>query len=475
MKDWKYELDSLESELDTERFQNSHRKNVQFFAFIFVLMFQFSVFCGSFWTTQSPLSILTTPQHNYNRAEPTVVPVITLWSSDYHISPINDVKNILKKFPNVHVIDESLSGACERMGSCSRGLKVELPIDLGKCRNQVKRKFYDAYKNDAQMKNVSAFICQHAFTLCEAFMAFGKPMIMIASTRYEIGRFDAQSWSNFNQNLKLIAARKSNFIGANNVYDQKYLEHFTGLDVQYIPNICNYVNATYSPTIMQFLIGPKHGSTKSKAHINDLRKFLLENDINVTKHKNLRDAEDYYGLTSSYKGMIFLPYQVSLMSFFEFYSMGIPIFAPSLELLIKWQQKGLMKQLSWNCVQWAGKRKCSDPSAIEGIGEHPDPNLVHNVTSISYWLLYSDYYSFPHIQYFGTKDVLLEKLRISNLTAIHEKMMKHNEKLKSSVENQWKQILRKISNAPKPEGEFESWEEAMKFFYPQAPDLDKEC
>ena len=90
----------------------------------------------------------------------------TFWSSDMHISPIADVKDLFA--PNVLnqiVIDKSLSGHCKIMKppTCATDLKVlnsgnaeHLETDLGArgCPNKIKRQFFNEYMNDPEMKKV---------------------------------------------------------------------------------------------------------------------------------------------------------------------------------------------------------------------------------------------------------------------------------------------------------------------------------
>ena len=115
---------------------------------------------------------------------------LVLWSSDFHISPIADIKNIVAHY-GVRVIDKSLSDHCHLSNTCQTDLRVinkQNGINLGGCPNSLKSSFYDSYINDEEMKTVSAFLCTHAASLCEIFMPFDRPMIVIASTR----------WGNYN-------------------------------------------------------------------------------------------------------------------------------------------------------------------------------------------------------------------------------------------------------------------------------------
>ena len=158
-------------------------------------------------------------------------PRYTFWSSDFHISPIHDLKAVLGGLGQ-DVVDKSLSGHCHLTKTCAKGLKVitkQNGINLGKCPNRLRREFYDAYKDDPEMATVDAFVCQHAAGLCEVFMAFDRPLVVVASTRYEIGRHDPKRWKAWSANLRRIAADPRNIVAANNLYDARYIEYFTGL------------------------------------------------------------------------------------------------------------------------------------------------------------------------------------------------------------------------------------------------------
>lgn len=70
----------------------------------------------------------------------------------------------------------------------------------------IKRRFYEYYKNDPLMKRIDAFVCFHPPAMCELFMPFNRTIIIIASTRYELGRFSVDEWNQWNKNLRTIAS-----------------------------------------------------------------------------------------------------------------------------------------------------------------------------------------------------------------------------------------------------------------------------
>ena len=147
---------------------------------------------------------------------------LTLWSSDFHISPIADAKWILNIF-GIKVIDKSLSGHCYLTKTCQQDLRIinqENGITLGDCPNNLRRSFYQSYRQDEEFLSSDIILCTHADSMCELFLPFNKSLAVIASTRYEIGRHSADRWQEWNTNLERIASKPDNLIAANNRFDQ---------------------------------------------------------------------------------------------------------------------------------------------------------------------------------------------------------------------------------------------------------------
>jgi len=143
-------------------------------------------------------------------------------------------------------------------------------------------------------------------------------------------------------------------------------------------------------------------------------------------------------------GLIYVPYQVSLMSLFEQYRMNIPLFFPSLDLLTDWHYKyRVVKERTWDGV--SGNLKNS--SVISGAlgSDIPDPNNEFDRNAIRYWLQFSDFYQWPHIIYFNSTDDLAMKLIKTNLTEVSRNMKIHNANLTKNLHEQWRQILERIN------------------------------
>jgi len=120
-------------------------------------------------------------------------------------SPIHDLKNLLLPL-GVKFFDKSLSHSCSRTRTCYSPLLI-LTRDNGmNPSDEIYSEFYEFYKNQIEMNLVDAFVCFHPAAMCELFMPFNRTIIVIASTRYELGRFAADEWNEWNKNLRIIAS-----------------------------------------------------------------------------------------------------------------------------------------------------------------------------------------------------------------------------------------------------------------------------
>eukprot|EP01048_Picozoa_sp_COSAG05_P005020 COSAG05_NODE_288_length_12074_cov_119.196827_7_plen_550_part_00 len=432
----------------------------------------------------------------------------TFWSSDFHIAPIADIKDLFAPFGN-HVIDKSLSGACalKEPPTCQTDLRVltqtnglylmevdwlgkptfqscpggRYPCPYGGCPNALKRAFFNSYKDDPEMQAVDAYLCQHAIGECEIFMGFGRPLVAIASTRYEIGRCNSkESWLAWNDNLRAIAADRRNIVAANNRYDAEYIKYFTGLkDVPVIPNLCGYTGVRYNTngncSQPEILIGPGRGT--NDLLVKQLQTYALESRReSAPTFKTIRELYPHFEYEDliTHPAIVLMPYQVSLMSIFEYYRMCIPLYAPSPRLLAEWQIKlHVMKEITWEGVQHLDSWPGSSMIPQYGHAYAHDPNNQQDAEAISYWVKFADFYQWPHIQTFDNWEELLVKLATDDLQATSTNMEQENARMVVELQETWQRIFHKMFEGVSPAANAEdggrkfeeTWDAGMKKHY----------
>jgi hypothetical protein len=146
-----------------------------------------------------------------------------------------------------------------------------------------------------------------------------------------------------------------------------------------------------------------------------------------------------------YKAVIWLPYQVSVMSFFEMYRQNIPMFAPSLKAMKHWHWvvDMLSNRIYGNPERFTDEIK---EYVKENGGMMPDDNIItpnyqHHERNMDYWFGYMDIYVFENIILFDDFDHLMYLLDTVDLAAVAGRMAEYNERQRESIMLKWHDIF----------------------------------
>ena len=252
---------------------------------------------------------------------------------DMHISIVHDVKTL---FPEMgHQIDSCcMSGHTWVNKETQCETEVINPSNWFYINDEMCDKFYERYKDE--LKDYDGFIHSYPPAFAALFEKFDKPIYTIACTRYdypcgsgEQSTLDRLSWLN----EKLMSGYNNGQIKfiANNLYDKKYSEEFCGGEWKFIPSICSYVSNL------------RCNGKDDKLVLWDRNRDGLRNELASHEKIDVKFATNQvYSRENliNLSGIIHIPYNISIMSAFEHYAMGIPMFVPSYELLIKWKTEG---------------------------------------------------------------------------------------------------------------------------------------
>lgn len=195
-------------------------------------------------------------------------------------------------------------------------------------------------------------------------------------------------------------------LSANNRYDAMYFYYYTGIQPTYIPSTGSYIEKHYNPQSDRVLIGPgRHYSYGTY-----LMDFIAEQTrsrfgLNVqTVASAFPDGHSWEKLCEC-RAMVVIPYAVSSGSFFEYLSMGIPMFFPSLRLLTEWHCSNYL--LVERKPSLKPMRASRMPAVIETM---PDPQNDFDRDAVRFWLQYSDWYHWDGVKLFDSLDELGEML-----------------------------------------------------------------
>lgn len=382
---------------------------------------------------------------------------IKLLAIDYHVGPIGSTVELLTPF-GVQIVEWSFSGHCSHRNSCVTDLPVLTSQNAmyGQDHEQ-RRAIWKAYRSDPLFESLDGFFCFFPNSLCEAFLPFNKTMIIVAPTRYEQGRYQPHRWVRFNANLRMIIRSGLGVLGGNNLYDQEYIRYFTGLSanqVGFFPDPCFYAKGSYSPNATanpRFLVGhhPSRGNRPLTIFSAEFRETLarrgLADEITFDDLRTVYPGKYAYSDLCRHTAIIHpTPYQLSVMSYMEQYQMGIPLFFPSLDLLLELEARDqIVFQRTWYKVHTGGLgRARSDlPRHPDYDGTLFDPNDEVSTDAMRYWFSYADFLQWPHIILFDSWDDLTNKLLTTDYTAVSKAMLDFAGRKHDRVTESWLDVL----------------------------------
>ena len=311
-------------------------------------------------------------------------------------------------------------------------------------------KFYDEYKDDPEMKTVEAFLCCDPPSACEIFEQFNRSVIIVATTRYNIGRSKTTRWNAWNARLTALAARPWNVVAANNLYDAEYIRYFTGVEAQLLPSTCDYAarSAVYNPTRSGFLLWMRPRDEAFERYFLSEWQKTAPGDAILTPVRQMYRAYEFSDL-AAHRGIVHLPYQASAMATLEQYRMNIPLFFPDPELLVRWHlERFVLHERSESPPP--NPHFVKRPLRGSNVPPHPsqrhrpDPNNDLDEAAVRYWIQYADYYTLPHIVYFNSTvhlSALLRSISDDELKKISRRMRQHNISSRRRVLQSWKDNL----------------------------------
>ena len=241
-------------------------------------------------------------------------------------------------------------------------------------------------------------------------------------------------------------------------YDREYTFHYTGLKGYrlYLSGGFYANDVMYNPIQNEILVGPTNGlGATGDIMLNELNSYAKKINSSYVFCK-IRQIYSRYTLENlaSHKAILLFPYAISTYSIADFYISNIPLFVPSIDLLVKW------KNLNDRIIQhYYRKYDAFIIKPNERSYHNYDPNSDSD-EDMKYWIQFSDYYQWPFITVFNSWDDLIQKLNKINLNELSGKIKEYNKLKQADLLNNWCKILKKVNRSPIPN----SYKEALDYF-----------
>ena len=337
-----------------------------------------------------------------------------------------------------------------RMKKPKRALSPAIPTSSLHLTEANVRDVFEYYKNDTDLFDTDAFICQFPVSMCELFIPFNRSIIMVASHRLFLGRCSLSQALKLVQHVQDLSQSSKHFILASNLYDSEYINFYTGLKVPVLwASSFGYQFAGYNVSREEILVGPLQLTTLPSIAVETMNRSKLI----FTTAKQLYGRFETQDLCN-HRAMVMIPYAVHSYGTIEVYSLSIPIFAPSIDLALKLNLFGRDKNVN-DDVYCGGNMMFPD---MHNTSKHKFSPEDRSQAAQRYWLQYGDLYQFPHIQYFDSFDELETLILQADLHLIHRNMKLYNSKKREYLSRQLSALVHKLP----PKGTIPTtWEQAV--------------
>lgn len=283
------------------------------------------------------------------------------------------------------------------------------------------RRVYGSY-----LRSFRGFVAAYPPSFALLYEGLDKPTLAVVATRYEwpLTHY-APSWAWLDDRLRKAVADGWLTLVANNRADADYLENYTGLRATHIPSICAYTASAYTGRRSDVLV-----CTKSAVLATEIVRKLSTRAVALRGDRPHRyEHADVY----DHRALVFIPYNVSLMSLFEHYTACAPIYVPTrtfLKRLMAEHPDDVLSELSFSQVS----RK---PAARTG---RLDLNDVQDERVVDWYLDRADFYDaawMPHIRQFESWQQLDHMLASDDPRAISADMASDRLQREAQIEALW--------------------------------------
>jgi hypothetical protein len=240
--------------------------------------------------------------------------------------------------------------------------------------------------------SVDLFWCSFLGYLPVVFEPAGRPVLWNMAFRWEGplwsgGSNAADLW----QRLQAMRATGQLRVTAANGYDQAYYEHFSGERVPIVALLPDYLPPWRDVPNAPVLIGPRKQNAAGERRSRQIA-AALEPDVAVTTMAEAFPAGFTYDQISAARAIVLVPYSTYSGAITEWLTAGVPVLAPTPELLARWHLDDYLLD----------ERKSArepDVGAGRGCAGAPDPNLDSDPESLRHWLRFCDWYRWPVIRF----------------------------------------------------------------------------
>ena len=326
-----------------------------------------------------------------------------LFNLDLHISVMRDLQQEFSSC-NFRTIRWSISGSNQFARSI---YKISDPVDVinaqtwSQLDDDLISEFESRYQNF--LSKFDGFVVTHTPAFSQLYRSFGKPILVINSTRYEAPYTkDENKWKTLDNYLNNGVKTDKVLLVSNNVGDADYLKHRTGIESEVVPSLCDYTDLHWMPGGTQKVI-----ISRSPELEDYIERFTFGEWLGIKKVMGKNYSWNQY---LQIKEVLYIPYNISTMTLFELATAGVPVSVPSIDFTKELSKSfsGVLSELSYFQL-----------NELPVIGlDNEDPNNYLSEKFKDWWLARADFYNsdlMPNVRVISGFNELMQEPSISDL------------------------------------------------------------
>ena len=358
-----------------------------------------------------------------------------VFNLDLHVSVIADVRVALES-RGLSLTDWSISGhtwVFDRKRDPVAVVNERTYLEFDQRMVQRFQRTYGSY-----LRSFKGFVATYPPCFSLLYRGLGAPTLAICATRYEWPfTHDAERWAWLDSSLAQGIDEGWLTLAANNRADADYVENYTGLKPVWIPSACSYVEPSYT--------GRQATAVVSAPTEDFAARICAELDEPTVPLRTALGRRYTWSQLYDQRAIVYIPYNVSIMSLFEHYSACAPIYVPSRTFLkaLRAEHTEVLASLSFSQVTGRPAVRPTRPDTID-LNEIDDPQVI------DWYLDRADFYDsdwMPRIRQFDSWRHLNHLLATDDVVAISAEMAAERPGRLARIAQLWDQLdwLRRLA------------------------------
>ncbi|CAE8588432.1 unnamed protein product [Polarella glacialis] len=315
----------------------------------------------------------------------------------------------------IHPFEQSCSPNCEYQQD---SVPYIFPVveDMEESRLGFRSFVLGQYLVKPEVRKASLFLCTNPMYYCNFFTEFNKTVLGYFGLplHYMVPQ---EHWAKWTKDFVAMASQPKSFFVSNNPLHAEQVVWQTGRRIPLLRPVVLYRDEVYNPTRENDILLPE---PRDACVLNCLIRAFTPEGYPL-KFFGKADTDRTFQAFTSFRAVVLFPHDFALMTFYELYAMGVPIFMPSHMSKYLFPYSATVPLLDYvpSDVQ-QGCEGCEERAPYS-------PMNLNSGAALKHWVNKVDFFVLPEVQLFPSIAGLLDALPRADVHAISQRMRENRQ------------------------------------------------